>query len=278
MKYKYILILVLLISPLITQAAEISFSSPTAVSIGEEILVSLDVSSMAQVFNAVSGNIVIPKNFSISHIYDGSSVVTVWVERPSVNKEENTISFSGITPGGVKGDFKIISFVLKPMSSGSVVLKAENFSLLANDGKGTIIPVKHNSPTIIISKIVKEKVITQDDSFSPELFKPTISRTIDIFEGKNFISFSTNDKGVGLDHYEIASSFIFSPKKESYSITESPVVLSKTQLVKKIFIKAVDRNGNERLVYIAGPYYYYGIIGLILAVLLAFYLTRRLLK
>ncbi|MDP2812067.1 MAG: hypothetical protein Q8O32_00015, partial [bacterium] len=59
---------------------------------------------------------------------------------------------------------------------------------------------------------------------------------------------STQDKGTGIDHYEV---------KEGYRLSveaKSPYVLKNQNLDKEIVVKAIDRAGNERKVVVASLY------------------------
>ncbi len=266
-------ITLLLLVPLSSKAAEIYFSAVEKVNLGQEIVVELMLDTENELINAVSGEISVSSIFSIEKIFDGDTALSLWVENPKINKERNSISLSGITPGGVKGEFKIISFVLKPIKEGEGSLSFKNYSVLSNDGKGTSVNTKVIGSRISVSKEIKSVSIVKDDSTPPEKFKPEISKSQDLFDGNYFISFSTTDKGVGVDHYEWSSSFLFSPAE--FKIASSPIELSLKNLIQRNFIKAVDRNGNERVVSIAGSYYYYSIFGLLIGVLLLLYFIRK---
>lgn len=61
-----------------------------------------------------------------------------------------------------------------------------------------------------------------------------------IFDGKYFLVFATQDKGSGISHYEVCEG-----GKRKCAIAESPYLLQNQKLNQKIFVKAVDKNGNE---------------------------------
>ncbi len=199
--------------------------------------------------NTIEGTVVIPRNISISKINDGNSVILFWIKPASLDVQTNTVYFAGLTPGGFAGVQTIFSIIgdFKLDDLKDVIFK--DVSAFKNDGKGTPTKVK-------MSAVVGTDTV---DSISPEVFKPIISKSEEIFDNNRFISFATQDKGVGIDHYEYKTTFAFfgEPDKENWQIVDSPVELSITSLFQKIFIKAVDRSGNERLQSTVGPYFYY---------------------
>ena len=90
------------------------------------------------------------------------------------------------------------------------------------------------------------------DTEPPESFVPEISRDELIANGKWFVVFVTQDKASGIDRYEIKESrqkilTFFS----RWRVAESPYVLQDQELRSYVFVKAVDKNGNQRIIKIA---------------------------
>jgi len=77
------------------------------------------------------------------------------------------------------------------------------------------------------------------DNILPESFKVEISQNPAIFEGKYFIVFSTTDKQSGIDYYEIKEG------KKNWKIAVSPYILENQKLTSDIWVKAVDKAGNQ---------------------------------
>src|SRR5207247_2300689 len=103
------------------------------------------------------------------------------------------------------------------------------------------------------------------DTVPPEPFEPQISRNPNIFNGKYFLSFAAQDKGSGIDHYEVCEDIGYRIQDlgkiiarflniKSYSLNscfvtaESPYQLQDQTLKSVIFVKAIDKAGNERIV------------------------------
>ena len=106
------------------------------------------------------------------------------------------------------------------------------------------------------------------DTMPPEDFEPKIAKDPTVFDGKYFLSFITQDKISGVDHYEIVEELkrgVLQPfitklrKKEhripkEWKIAESPYLLEDQSLQSKILVKAIDKAGNERIAEIIPSY------------------------
>jgi len=106
------------------------------------------------------------------------------------------------------------------------------------------------------------------DTMPPEDFEPKIAKDPTVFDGKYFLSFTTQDRTSGVDHYEIVEELrrgVLQPfitklgKKEreplkGWKIAESPYLLEDQSLQSKILVKAIDKAGNERIAKIIPSY------------------------
>jgi hypothetical protein len=117
--------------------------------------------------------------------------------------------------------------------------------VLRNDGEGTPVSVMTRNLEFRILKsdgqVPSSKFQVPLDAGPPEKFNPEIEQSQKMFEGKYFLVFATQDKGSGVDHYEVCEG------KRQCVIAESPYPPENQQLDKKIFVKAIDKNGNERI-------------------------------
>lgn len=264
--------------PVVTWGATFSIEVPEKTSLGEEFLVRVFVDTEGDVLNALSG--FVPVNteaFSLERLYDGESVVSVWIDRPFFDERTGRVNFSGFTPGGFVGKHIVFSFVVKAKKSNVLEMKVMDGVALKNDGEGSSASVISLRGKTTVSQNVSTSTVVFADSDIPEVFKPVISQSELMFEGKPFVSFATLDKGSGIDRYEYTYAF-FTPRASSWKETESPFELESQGFSKRIFIKAIDRMGNERVVSIVGPTYYRTILlwvilsGIVLCVL---FFTRR---
>jgi len=115
------------------------------------------------------------------------------------------------------------------------------------------------------------------DTTKPEVFKPEIGKDSSVFEGKYFLSFSTNDKLSGIDHYELMETR--NKKQETWKRAKSPYVLEDQSLRSKIFVKAVDKAGNEQISKISPPpkpFPYWIIIPILIGLIIIWWIIRRL--
>ena len=281
MKKLFILFLLCFI-PSISFASEIFFSTDKNVFFqNEEFLAQVFLNTENITINALEGIVAFPAEFlELKEIRDGNSSVNFWIERPqSVAKGE--VSFSGITAGGFSGP-KIFLFGMvfqtKKMGNSSITFK--NAQVLQNDGIGTKLSAKMIPFSFSISSKTtsdtKSGIPVIVDSDIPENFSPSVGSDPAIFDGKYFLVFATQDKGSGIDHYEIREEL-----NSGFIIAESPYLLQNQKLDEKIFVKAVDKNGNERIVVIYPPnwqpwYKNNWIFGiLILIILFVSYVVRK---
>lgn len=277
-----------IILPQMVFSAQISFDAKTTrAQIGEKFEVSLFVNAEQESINAFEGKIVFPRDIlDLKEIRDGNTIVNFWIEKPK--NQNGAIAFSGVTPGGFNGGKGLIfSAIFEAKKEGVAKFEINDARVLRNDGVGSTailttapfgVAVFEGAPAEIPA-IPKVK-----DRELPESFVPEIAKDETIFEGKWFVVFATQDKASGIDHYEIKESrqIIFGMFKK-WTFAESPHVLRDQELRSFMFVKAVDKSGNERIIKIAprNPLAWYEnyenwimiIVGVFLFIIL--YLWRR---
>lgn len=241
------LALPLLALPLAGQAVGVFLNSENQeMKMGDEFKVDFFLNTENKDINALEGEIIFPNYLlELKEIRDGNSIINFWIERPKIN-EEGKVVFSGIIPGGYSGKKGLIfSAIFLAKNKGENIIKINNFKVLLNDGKGTeidstvsdfnfsIFQQATTTTPIIISKI--------KDLDSPEPFNSVIFKDSSIFNNKYFLIFATQDKGVGIRHYEVSE--CGSP----FILAKSPYVLKNQKLDCDIKIKAIDKEGNSRI-------------------------------
>ena len=289
--YFLLALLLLFITINTAQAAQLYFAPENLdVGINQIFKVSLMLDPENQSINALEGKITFDQNyFELIEILEGDSVVNLWIVKPQFSCTESCgIIFSGIIPGGFAG---LVSWEYPEQRPGNVfdvVLKAKNISeqqinlanvkILLNDGLGT--PASTNLGLLKV-KILETPTAAYQlpaDNLPPENFQPTINTNPKIFNGQYFLTFDTQDKGTGIDHYEVSEG------EKPFKKTTSPYLLKYQRLNKEIKIKAIDKAGNEKLVTLPpqritkGLENYWIPIIIVLTLIVATFLCYKLLR
>jgi len=221
---------------------------------GDTFIVEVRLDSQGEYINAVEVNLGFDKDIlEVQDLSQGNSVLTLWIKKPDFSN--GVISFIGGTPGGYQGPEGLlikIAFLGKVQGDARVVFQ-NNSKILLNDGKGTPADLITESANFSISAIKPEipedewqKEIEKDEN-SPQSFEIEISQDPAIFKGKYFITFSTTDKETGIAHYEVKEG------KRDWKMGNSPYVLENQKLTDDIWVKAVDKAGNEWIEIVKAP-------------------------
>jgi len=230
--------------------------------------------------NAVDAVISYPDNIQPIDYSIGRSIFSVWVENPTINKENRTITFAGGIPNGycgrVEGDPSLTNILVDIVfrSPGFQVGGLANDSDVAvidflpetqaylNDGQGTRANLRTLGSTISLNKTAGAGGIVDDwrevvriDNLPPEPFSILLERDDRgvNFNGNYYIVFSTTDKQTGISHYEVMEEpvselgkFKWGGTDASWIRTDKPVYELKDQsLNSTIRVRAYDKAGNE---------------------------------
>lgn len=275
---KLLFALAFLVAPAVSSAATLILSAnPVAIGKGDTVEVTLTVDSDASV-NTFSSTLLYPTDILVPiAINDGSSIVSVWLTRPSVT-DGVPFTFAGFTPGGFSGrNGKLFSIVFKAMSAGSVKISLTDVAVLRNDGVGTKEVTVAQPLSLVIAQKATGGFTEPADTFPPEPFSVYLGEDTQLFNGEKYLVFTTVDKGSGMDFYEVAEKrFPFIPL--AWQKTDSPYRMSNQYLTSDVYLKAVDRVGNERVIVFHRQHmlrsYEWGIFGMLI-VLVAFWYWRR---
>lgn len=240
-----IIIFILLTIPLFTKGA-VLYLEPSEASYnqGDTFLIDVRIDTEGEYINAVEVNLSFDEDIlQIEDISQGNSVLSLWLNEPSFS--ENEISFMGGIPGGYQGiDGLIGRLIFKSKKMGFAQINFQkNSKVLLNDGWGTKTGLVFRGGEFNI----KEAGTLEDewqkelekDNIPPQPFKVEFNQDPSIFEGKYFVSFFTTDKETGIDYYEIKEG------KREWKKAVSPYVLENQKLTDDIWVKAVDKAGNE---------------------------------
>jgi len=246
----------------------------TIIRAGDIFEVSFFINTEGEDINAIEGKIIFPEKYILlKEIRDGSSIINFWVERPNLINGE--ISFAGIIPGGYlsKKGF-IFSLIFQALEDGGGLAEVKSLNVLANDGQGTPVETitkdtqiqifqKTETPVLSTSSIFQNETFKTTEPFGikdsnlPEIFEPKVVSDINLLDGKYFLVFATQDKGSGIDYYEVREQKVLTIFKSDYVIWENNWnkvdnlhVLGDQSLHSFIYVKAVDKAGNERIAII----------------------------
>lgn len=235
-------------------AAEIFFETESSeIKLDDQFEVGVFLNTENEDINAIEGKIIFPADIlELKEIKDGNSIINFWVERPKAKNGE--ILFSGIIPGGYfskKG--LIFSAVFQSIQEGQRLIEIRDAKVLLNDGKGTptettIFNFQFNINDVGRRNISDVRRPGIGDKEPPETFKPEIAQNSDMFNGQWFLVFATQDKGHGIDYYAVRET------DAKWQMAESPYVLKDQKLRSFVYVKAVDKAGNERIVVVEPRY------------------------
>lgn len=213
--------------------------------------------------NAIEGTLELPTGVSVEKIYTGDSAVLIWITKPVFDLESGTITFAGMTPGGFSG--KRPMFTIETKGDSLAGFSSQTGSAYKNDGEG--------SPATIRFSLAESEL--NEDLEGPEPFVLNISSSPDIFESRKFLSFVAQDKNSGIERYEFAATWALPPSDSDWFVAESPYALSTSHNFKRLHIRAIDNEGNERTVSTGGAYWFLTLaFGLIIIVCLAHCVRR----
>jgi len=264
----------------VSYAATLSIDPETkTVGPGDTFVATIRLDTAAdECVNAVTAEILYPTDWmNASAVSKGESLLSLWVDEPSVDREQGRVFMSGGIPAGycgrVQGDpgktnviAKIIFSIPGNMIGGKVatgpitlpITFGPGTTVLENDGFGTPAPLTLRDASYIRelnSQGLKNEWldIVHTDNVQPDLFTISVEQHESTFEGKYFIVFSATDKQSGIHHYEIMEDdpenlgYIYGRKTKSSFITGvSPYVLTDQLLKSRITVRAFDHAGNTQ--------------------------------
>ncbi len=192
----------------------------------------------------------------------GNSVLTLWAEEPTFSNQNGTISFIAGVPAGYQGWDGLLGRIIfqvheteakqdtKLTRNLAKIEFLDSSQVLLNDRFGTLAELTFQGAilTILVEKRESPRDEWQEeikgDILSPESFEIEVNQDPSLFEGKYFIIFSTNDKQTGIDYYQVKEG------DRDWQKANSPYLLENQNLGTIIKVKAVDKAGNERVVWI----------------------------
>jgi len=228
--------------------------------------VDLYLDSQGEVINAFEGDLILPKELvNIVDIRLGGSFVSFWVEQPK-QTSTSSVRFAGIFPGGYSGNSALLFSVIGQVKDSATRLTSEspflgnisviNRNVLLHDGLGSPAETSFKPFSFSITQSAgnnNQAILQANDTEPPEIFSPMVTQDQNLNEGLHTLVFRTQDKGVGVSHYEVYESdkpLENIEEEVEWKKVESPYLLQDQTLSRLIYVKAVDKQGNERIVYV----------------------------
>lgn len=201
------------------------------------------INSEHEFINTISGTITADDQSTITDIISGNSLVSLWIEHPTIADTKKSVSFSGIIPGGIVIDKGYIFSLIVTSESQNVSLQSSDVIFLKNDGQGTVLATNTSSTILPITEVGSTKVV---DTVVPEPFTINRLHNASIFDDRSFIVFSTRDKFSGIHHYRICEWLQCVDGISPYELkNQSPWYM--------ITVRAYDGDVNVRNAYLISP-------------------------
>ena len=238
------------------RAVTFSFDAPASqIRTGDEFSVDLMLDTEKQEINAVEAKVLFPLDIlELKQVSDGDSLINLWAQKSAQVSGKGEITFAGIIPGGYNGYLgkrKIISLTFLAKNNGASSVLITEAKALLNDGAGTAAAV--TSANFGFSISADAQAVSSEptkDQERPESFAVYLSKDKNIFNGKWFVVFATQDKKSGISHYEVAEdkkNVGVEYDKLNWHRAESPYVLSDQSLGDFVYVKAIDNQENEKV-------------------------------
>jgi len=244
-----------LLAPNVLFAAQVTIlPEQKAVIQNAEFQTDITVDTKGESINVFSGTVVLPKNIvELKEIRTGNSIINLWVESPK--ESDGKIRFAGAIPGGYVGTKGVLlSLILTATNQGKGSIVIEDPLFLKNDGKGTEAKIAISGSSLeVLPQDIRRNITIPPvaDTTPPEMFTPEITRTPTLYNNSWFLVFLAQDKGSGIDYYEVKEQAdglfsFFAP----WTRAMSPYLLKDQSVSRDVSVRAVDKAGNVRTVHV----------------------------
>jgi hypothetical protein len=231
--------------------------------------------AVGECINAVDAVITYTEGVEPVDVTTGGSIFSIWVESPTIDKENRTITFAGGIPNGycgrVSGDPRLtntlaeIIFRSPGFSIGgggdavnATVAFSEESTAYLNDGLGTKASLRTFPATFNLFKNAGNELKNswqddvRNDNIPPQEFSISLQKDEKAFSKRYYVVFNTTDKETGIDQYQIMEepmsqfgTFQWGRADAPWVVARSPYVLDDQSLNSIIRVKAIDKAGNE---------------------------------
>jgi hypothetical protein len=213
-----------------------------------------------QDINAIEGTITVPPQLEFTDIRYQGSVVSLWLTEPK-ERIPGLIDFAGVIPAGYEaspektGRGNIFTLVFRAKKVGTALITfGAGGKFYLNDGQGTAASFAFSPATVDVmeSNGTPSMANIKADTTPPESFTPVVTSGEPYGISGMVLVFGTIDKDSGIAKYQIAhsySGFVIEPFL-SWRDVESPYTFQGSDTGEYIFVRALDRSGNQRIVVV----------------------------
>jgi hypothetical protein len=220
---------------------------------GDTAAISIIADTEGSEVNGIEGTLVIPAGVRVREFRDAGSVINFWIERPAAGAG-GSVRFGGVTAGGFSGPalpLFSVSFDADPTKDISDIrIVAAGMRAALNDGQGTSVAIPDASAAVRFTRELPSaepaEVSPPADITPPEPFAITPARDPSVAGGLWFIVFSTQDKGSGMQRYDMQETESGEVREGEWAIAKSPFVLRDQSRKSTVFVRAIDNAGNAR--------------------------------
>lgn len=216
--------------------------SPNEIGVTGEALLDIRIDTEDASVNALEMTVTLSADAVVlEEVYEGKSVVSFWTQAARI--EGNSVTLSGIIPGGFRGEGVVTTLKVSGVRAGETQVRISDISVLLNDGAGTSVPTRLSDMTLSVSEGA-EHIPPVPDITPPEPFTVSVVADDSIEGGKFVAVFAARDKQTGIATYEIQETTLLAPEEHMWIEATSPHVLSDQTLSRRIFVRATDYAGN----------------------------------
>lgn len=277
-----VLLSVLFLLPITTEAASL-YIDPARSELyrGDSVVLNVRLNvdrDAGECVNTIDAVLNYPDSLDPVAVSVGDSIVSLWPEKPKINRDNNTITLAGGIPNGycgrVDGDPRLTNNIVKlvfrlpgfaigaggsDLSATATVSFAEQTTVYLNDGRGTRIAPTTYPATIALNREASTNLQNEwqqsidSDDIPPEPFSIALSKNP---AGKYIVSVNTTDKQTGIEEYQIMEepldqfgSFAWGRADAPWITMERPenYILRDQSLNSIIRVQAIDKAGNQTL-------------------------------
>lgn len=230
--------------------------APATVAQQQQFYVDVALDTEGASINGIQGSISFSDStLSFVRAETGASNITLWVDNPTL--KGNTLTFSGIIPGGFDGLINpfdqsrklpggIVRLIFAGKAAGRAAITTSKVGATLNDGTGTLETISDTTTVVQVSSSVAPSTYSTADIVPPTITASVVSEK-DLFDGKQALLFTATDKESGIAHVDLREG------NGEWSAIESPYLLRDQSRKGILSLRAYDAAGNATSIAIAPP-------------------------